>query len=472
MRIGLLSLSLSNKNQTSPNPSPSPSPRANIYKRLKAHLIGRTDLISSKGFTQEKTMNSGDTLSTFSQFISSSDKFFRRADDADGGFCYCSATVLALVFILLYQVLVSRKFRFFSHASSSSPAVSISQSQNSQSRISTLVSDEDLKGLIEKLGERNEDGEIWEDVIQKSNPRVSYTAKCCKPKDGGPMKYLSTTVFEDCSPEVLRDFYMDNEYRTQWDKTVVEHQQLQVDSSSGIEIGRTIKKFPLLTPREYVLAWRLWEGNDEFYCFIKECDHNMVPQQRKYVRVSYFRSGWRIRKVHGRNACEIHMFHQEDAGLNVEMAKLAFSRGIWSYVCKMENALRKFIATSHQPKGPTLSAVSLMKKIPSELESQTSGITNSGTTTTSEGAKRKKLLRKPSKKLIANSILLVGGAVGGAICLSRGHSALGAKVALAYFLSKMRKRGAPLSQTTQNAVRSDLDTVVVSLLMFRCLLHF
>ncbi|XP_010499897.1 PREDICTED: stAR-related lipid transfer protein 7, mitochondrial isoform X1 [Camelina sativa] len=413
-------------------------------------------------------MNSGDTLSTFAQFISSSDKFFRRAD---GGFCYCSATVLALVFILLYQVLVSRKFRFFSHASSSSssssPAVSISQSHNSQSRISTLVSDEDLKGLIEKLGERNEDAEIWEDVIQKSNPRVSYTAKCCKPKDGGPVKYLSTTVFEDCSPEVLRDFYMDNEYRAQWDKTVVEHVQLQVDSTSGIEIGRTIKKFPLLTPREYVLAWRLWEGKDEFYCFIKECDHNMVPQQRKYVRVSYFRSGWRIRKgkcflsVPGRNACEIHMFHQEDAGLNVEMAKLAFSRGIWSYVCKMENALRKFIATSHQPQGPTLSAVSLMKKIPSELESQTSDITNSlGTTTTSglhtgEGAKRKKLLRKPSKKLIANSMLLVGGAVGGAICLSRGHSALGAKVALAYFLSKMRKRGAPLSQTTQNAVRSD-----------------
>jgi len=49
-------------------------------------------------------------------------------------------------------------------------------------RISTtLVSDEDLKGLIQKLGERSEDAEIWEDVIKKSNPRISYTAKCCKP---------------------------------------------------------------------------------------------------------------------------------------------------------------------------------------------------------------------------------------------------------------------------------------------------
>lgn len=245
---------------------------------------------------------------------------------------------------------------------------------------------------------------------------------------------------------------MDNEYRKQWDKTVVEHEQLQVDSSSGIEIGRTIKKFPLLTPREYVLAWRLWEGKDKFYCFIKECDHSMVPQQRKYVRVSYFRSGWRIRKVPGRDACEIHMFHQEDAGLNVEMAKLAFSRGIWSYVCKMDSALRKYIGTSRRPQGPTVSAVSLMKKVPSELESQTDDITNSsGTIITSEGAKRKKLLRKPSKKQVAKGLLLVGGAVGSAVCLSRGHSALGAKVALAYFLTKLRKRGAQQSQTSQNA---------------------
>ncbi|CAG7882461.1 unnamed protein product [Brassica rapa] len=401
-------------------------------------------------------MNSGDILSNLALYFSSFEVFFRRPYGDDGAFCYCCATVLTLIFILLCQII--RKVRFFRHDSSSSspsssPAVSASQSPSSQSRISTLVSDEDLKDLIEKLGERSDDDtEIWEDVIQKSNPRVSYTAKCCKPQDGGPVKYLSTTVFENCSPEVLRDFYMDNEYRKQWDKTVVEHEQLQIDSNSGIEIGRTIKKFPLLTPREYVLAWRLWEGKDKFYCFIKECDHSMVPQQRKYVRVSYFRSGWRIRKVPGRDACEIQMFHQEDAGLNVEMAKLAFSRGIWSYVCKMDSALRKYIATSYRPQGPTVSAVSLMKKVPSELENQTGDITNSsGTIITSEGAKRKKLLRKPSKKQVAKGLLLVGGAVGSAVCLSRGHSALGAKVALAYFLTKLRKRGAQQSQTSQNA---------------------
>lgn len=90
----------------------------------------------------------------------------------------------------------------------------------------------------------------------------------------GPLKYMSVTTFEDCSVETLVNFYMDNNYRTQWDKTVVRHQQLQVDHGSCTEIGRTIKKFPFLTPREYVLTWKLWQGIDgSFYCFSKVWSH-------------------------------------------------------------------------------------------------------------------------------------------------------------------------------------------------------
>lgn len=64
--------------------------------------------------------------------------------------------------------------------------------------------------------------------------------------------------------------------------------------------------------------------------------------------------------VPGRNACEIQMFHQEDAGLNVEMAKLAFAKGIWSYVCKMDSALRKYSGISHPQSS---SAVTLIQKV-------------------------------------------------------------------------------------------------------------
>ncbi|CAA2956818.1 phosphatidylcholine transfer -like isoform X2 [Olea europaea subsp. europaea] len=217
----------------------------------------------------------------------------------------------------------------------------------SQHRISGIISDLDLKNLIDDLDEKFHEDIIWENVIDKSNNRFSYKAKCCKQKDG-PLKYLSVTTFENCSIEVLMKYYMDNDYRKLWDKTVVEHEQLQVDQASGTEIGRTVKKFPFLTPREYVLAWRVWQGKDgSFYCFSKESEHPLAPRQRRYIRVKLFRSGWRIRKVPSRNACEIKMVHQEDAGLNVEMAKLAFAKGIWSYVCKMSDALHEYSTTNH-----------------------------------------------------------------------------------------------------------------------------
>lgn len=61
-------------------------------------------------------------------------------------------------------------------------------------------------------------------------------------------------------------------------------------------------------------------------------------------------------------------------------------------------------------------------------------------------SEKKKLLRRPSKKALANGFLLLGGI----ICLTRGHSTLGAKVAVGYVLTKLTKRGASSSQRLQN----------------------
>ncbi|KDP25029.1 hypothetical protein JCGZ_22564 [Jatropha curcas] len=363
---------------------------------------------------------------------------------------YGCATLFALLVILIFHSV----HRFFSSKSSSirkrqvvsapsasgpvsAPSASgpsLSPPGNLQFRISEPVSEADLKFLIENLDEKLAETEKWENVIDKNNNLLSYTARCCKPKDG-PLKYLSVTVFENCSPETLRDFYMDNDYRKQWDKTLVEHEQLQVDKANGTEVGRIIKKFPLLTPREYVMAWRLWEGKDKtFYCFTKECEHPLAPQQRKYVRVSFFRS------VPGRNACEIKMCHQEDAGLNVEMARLAFARGIWSYVCKMDNAMRQYDAISHPQLGPAVTALCLMQKVPPELEPMNIAVDTPVIPV--DNTKERKLSRRPSRKVLANGLLLLGGV----ICLSRGHSSLGAKVAMGYILTKLRKHDASSGQ--------------------------
>ncbi|PIN23866.1 START domain-containing proteins involved in steroidogenesis/phosphatidylcholine transfer [Handroanthus impetiginosus] len=273
---------------------------------------------------------------------------------------------LAVILLILTCRLLRYRLRFFcrgtsllSSASSTTPKTDAIPSIRSPG----IVSDLDLKNLINNLNENCPDDNIWEHVIDKRTNFIAYKAKCCKPQDG-PLKYLSVTTFEDCSVEVLVKFYMDNHYRMQWDKTVVHHQQLEVDRGSGIEIGRTIKKFPFLTPREYVLAWRLWQGMDgSFYCFSKECDHPLAPKQKKYIRVAVFRSGWRIRQVPGRNACEIRMVHQEDAGLNLEMAKLAFAKGIWSYVRKMDYALRKYCAGKQHQLNSTAGASMHIQKV-------------------------------------------------------------------------------------------------------------
>ncbi|CAL1386741.1 unnamed protein product [Linum trigynum] len=392
---------------------------------------------------------------------------FQSLLDADSGIWFLGygcrwATLLSLLLIIVFHF--SRRLLFSLFASSSSSSSSSRPSpisaaapnplspsgSNPESRSSELVSEADLKFLVKNLDEVDE-SESWEDVIDKRNNLLHYNAKCCKPKNA-PVKYLSVTVFENCSPELLRDFYMDNNYRKQWDKTVVEHEQLQVDRSNGIEIGRTIKKFPLLTPREYILAWRLWEGKDKtYYCFIKECEHPSAPLQKKCVRVRYFRSGWRIRKVPGRDASEIKMYHQEDAGLNVEMAKLAFARGIWSYVCKMHAALCKYPSSS-QIGSDSASALSLVQKIPSGIEAMDSCLKDTpespAIATASLGismtaSRKKKLERRPSGKVVANGLLLIGGV----ICLSRGNCSLGAKVAMGYLLSKLGKRNARQSGT-------------------------
>lgn len=57
------------------------------------------------------------------------------------------------------------------------------------------------------------------------------------------------------------------------------------------------------------------------------------------------------------------MVHQEDAGLNVEMAKLAFAKGIWSYVCKMDNALHNYSSAHKSLGGSSVSAVTLIQKV-------------------------------------------------------------------------------------------------------------
>ncbi|KAL0289812.1 UNVERIFIED_CONTAM: hypothetical protein Sangu_2602100 [Sesamum angustifolium] len=367
------------------------------------------------------------------------EEFWRENINIDGdgdGWTWRWTWTLAVILLIFSCRMLSSRFRYFYGGSTLSSSSSATITPKTDNDIPSLrpgiISDLDLKNLMNELDDTSPDI-IW----KTSSTRVPIIF---------PTRPSATNP------------------RMQWDKTMVHHQQLQVDRGSGIEIGRTIKKFPFLTPREYVLAWKLWQGMDgSFYCFSKECEHPLAPRDKRYIRVAVLRSGWRIRKglsdqwaviveffhgvvdvvesrfqprfksflfsavkkLHplaakydidfshnfvenvtltirkvavglgmvtfvllncmdalidfsaitysckafpGRNACEIRMVHQEDAGLNIEMAKLAFAKGIWSYVCKMGVALRKYSDEKHHQLNSTAGASMYIQKVPPEFE--------------------------------------------------------------------------------------------------------
>ncbi|KAK6915230.1 hypothetical protein RJ641_020347 [Dillenia turbinata] len=156
----------------------------------------------------------------------------------------------------------------------------------------------------------------------------------------------------------------------------------------------------------------------------------------------------------GGNACEIKMIHQEDAGLNTEMAKLAF--------CRMENALRRY-SVSHSWSNSSPTAVTL---VPSSLEATDSHTTSMAHSTSLPSAFTRsitadndtngsKLLRKPSKKWMAKSLFLLGSIV----CFSSGQPNLGAKIAMALILTKLSERRASSGSRSQNTSRGNDRTL-------------
>jgi hypothetical protein len=90
-------------------------------------------------------------------------------------------------------------------------------------------------------------------------------------QNGGPTQYLSKTTFFCCSPPLLRDFYMDDEYRGAWDSSLASARQLELCRETGVEVGHWVKKLPLFgANRDYVLAWRVWEDSKgNFYSVTK-----------------------------------------------------------------------------------------------------------------------------------------------------------------------------------------------------------
>ncbi|KAM0935055.1 putative START domain-containing protein [Dioscorea sansibarensis] len=211
------------------------------------------------------------------------------------------------------------------------------------------VTSQDLDHLC-KLVEMTDGGPAWHQMMDKSLPNMSYQAWRREPETGPP-QYRSRTVYEDVTPEIVRDFFWDDEFRlkNKWDDMLLCHSTLEECPTTGTMVVHWVRKFPFFcSDREYVIGRRIWESERTYYCVTKGVPYPSVPRRDKPMRVDLYYSSWCIRPVESRRgdgqltACEVILFHHEDMGIPRELAKLGVRQGMWGLVKKIEPGLRAY----------------------------------------------------------------------------------------------------------------------------------
>ncbi|CAI7886260.1 unnamed protein product [Closterium sp. NIES-54] len=234
-----------------------------------------------------------------------------------------------------------------------------------------LVGTRDLAALMLRLDWSYDDEQgPWEMIIDKHSSDVEYMTWRRDPQDGGVTEYRSRIRFIGASARDTCAFYTDCAYMPRWDPMLRSMAPLLACPATGVQSACFERKYPFCAPREYVLAWRVWqqgesaevagvqggkgegEGEGEtFFCITKAVEDASVPRKNKPRRVDVYRSEWRMKDVvlpGGRIAAEMDMIVQEDSGMQRDMAKLAYRRGAWGYIRSTDAHLRSYIK-EHSP---------------------------------------------------------------------------------------------------------------------------
>ncbi|RWW21747.1 hypothetical protein GW17_00014078 [Ensete ventricosum] len=148
----------------------------------------------------------------------------------------------------------------------------------------------------------------------------------------GPVIYRSRTVFEDATPELVRDFFWDDDFRLKWDSMLAYHEILEEIPRSGTMINHWIKKI--------------------VDCFatrdVQGVPYQSLPKNEKPRRVELYFSSWRIRAVESRkqdgqlSSCEVTLIHYEDMGIPKDVAKVGVRHGMWGAVKRLQSGMRTY----------------------------------------------------------------------------------------------------------------------------------
>ncbi|KAJ4866741.1 Polyketide cyclase/dehydrase and lipid transport superfamily protein [Raphanus sativus] len=120
--------------------------------------------------------------------------------------------------------------------------VSSSEQEKTEERLPNTVTELDLRHLVQ-LVERKDGGLAWVQMMDQFVPGMRYQAWLREPKNG-PTEYGSRTVFEDATPEVVRDFFWDDEFRPTWDTMLSSSTTVEECTSTGTMIVRWIRNAP------------------------------------------------------------------------------------------------------------------------------------------------------------------------------------------------------------------------------------
>ncbi|KAI5656288.1 hypothetical protein M9H77_25081 [Catharanthus roseus] len=305
-----------------------------------------------------------------------------------------------------------------SSLTSSILASGCSSSKNEIERAS-LVNQDDLRHLCQ-LVEEKDGGPAWIHMMDRSTANMSYQAWRRDPENGPP-QYRSRTIYEDATPEMVRDFFWDDEFRLKWDDMLIHAETLEECPTTGTMTVQWVRKFPFFcSDREYIIGRRIWEFGRTYYCVTKGVPCSTVPRRQKPRRVDLYYSSWCIRAAESKRdgqltACEVLLFHHEDMGIPWEIAKLGVRQGMWGAVKKIDPALRAY--QKHRASGAELSRSALMAQINTKVNAEymkllesSSDLTEVETTDSSE---------KPLGRNVPK-FLVVGGAIALACTLDRG----------------------------------------------------
>lgn len=320
------------------------------------------------------------------------------------------------------QSFQSPKTRTPSVGSFADACAEIEQFDTSTSQLNTVpISDEDLDYLWH-LVERKDGGPPWKHMMERSTPNMSYQA-WQRDLESGPPQYCSRTVYEDATPELLRDFFWDDEFRVKWDDMLVHAETIEECPITGTMVVHWVRKFPFFcSDREYIFARRIWELGRSYYCVTKGVPCPTIPRKDKPRRVDLYYSSWFIQAVESRKgngqltACEVLLFHYEDMGIPWEIAKFGVRQGMWGAVRKIERGLRSY--QKARASNAKISHCALMAQVntkidPEYLKSTDGDEESSGTEVQVSPAKREGSINIPK-------LLIVGGALVFACTLEQG----------------------------------------------------